>query len=580
MLFSVVSCTPNDVSPDVPTSPESGAPSNDEPSAPESDAPNYPANGAEKIITKTIKLYETSEKINNIDVAHYDGCPEILIMDTDTLREVFLDDTLSERTSFEYEETETTLTIKRSNGSYCTLDFVEDTVYFDDFDLFTAYGFGNMADLLGFSYVDDEGNSFYFKRTESSAIAGLPVYIDLANRNIPLDIYEGKKYIPFQTFNDIFLSPFGYNFVYNSKDLFMSTNGSLDPSVIDEYYSIEPTDRSEALIEYTTAELCLLLDLFYGLQDEHGLLVGFETFFEHTGLWEDLTSPDASKSDSAIAALTFGYLADKHSYFNMASPYTGSSGLKNPIKLESSYAHFFDYMGEIKAARNEIMSEGVSAYKEIGNTAYITFDTFDFSMDRGTPYNENTKDINDTAGLIIYAHSMITREDSPVENVVLDLSCNTGGVVDVACYVVAWMLGYCDVHIINPITNSYATSSFVVDVNLDGVFDEKDSIANKNLYCLISPVSFSCGNLVPSLLKESGKVTMLGGTSGGGACSVQLVSTADGSLFQISSPRHSAVVSNGAYYTIDRGVEPHHYFSKFESYFDREALTEYINGLK
>jgi hypothetical protein len=113
-----------------------------------------------------------------------------------------------------------------------------------------------------------------------------------------------------------------------------------------------------------------------------------------------------------------------------------------------------------------------------------------------------------------------------------------------------------------------------------GVFDEKDSIANKNLYCLISPVSFSCGNLVPSLLKESGKVTMLGGTSGGGACSVQLVSTADGSLFQISSPRHSAVVSNGAYYTIDRGVEPHHYFSKFESYFDREALTEYINGLK
>ena len=47
-----------------------------------------------------------------------------------------------------------------------------------------------------------------------------------------------------------------------------------------------------------------------------------------------------------------------------------------------------------------------------------------------------------------------------------------------------------------------------------------------------------------------------------------------------SSPKHLSVVSNGAYYTIDRGVDPHYYFSKAESYFDREALTDYINELK
>ena len=37
---------------------------------------------------------------------------------------------------------------------------------------------------------------------------------------------------------------------------------------------------------------------------------------------------------------------------------------------------------------------------------------------------------------------------------------------------------------------------------------------------------------------------------------------------------------NGAYYTVDRGVEPHYYFGKLESYYDREALTAHINGLK
>ena len=70
------------------------------------------------------------------------------------------------------------------------------------------------------------------------------------------------------------------------------------------------------------------------------------------------------------------------------------------------------------------------------------------------------------------------------------------------------------------------------------------------------------------------------GNGGGGACAVQHASAADGTLFQISSPKHLSIVSNGAYYTIDRGVDPHYYFSKAESYFDREALTDYINELK
>ena len=70
------------------------------------------------------------------------------------------------------------------------------------------------------------------------------------------------------------------------------------------------------------------------------------------------------------------------------------------------------------------------------------------------------------------------------------------------------------------------------------------------------------------------------GTSGGGACSVQFTSLADGSLMQISSPHHLCVVSNGAYYTVDRGVEPHHFFGKTENYYNRELLTAFINSLQ
>ena len=574
-LFTVSCVAPVTTNPPATSDDTTTPPTSDNP--PES---TFPENGEETIVTKTIKMYQTAEAFEDITVAHYEGTPEILLIDTETMCEEFINELLGGKGPFTYEETDTTLTITRANGAYCKIDFVEDTMYFNDFDMFTAFGFGNMADMLDSKYVDSEGNSFYFQRTDSLSIAGLPLVIDLAARNIPLDIYEGKKYVPFQTFNDIFLSPFYHNFAYNSKDLFSLANGRLDPSIKDAFYSIEPTERSEALIEYTVNELCLFMDLFYGLQDEHGVAYGFEVYLKHAGLWDDLTSPDASKSSTALASLMGGYLADKHSGANMASPYTGSSEVKGNIKINSSMAQWGNHLVAFMTARSQLMPDGIKGYFEVGNTAYITFDGFTINDERLIGYDENSTDLSDTLGLIIYAHSQITRENSPIENVVLDLSCNMGGAVDAAVYVTAWMIGYCDFHMTNPITGSFATSSFKVDVNLDGKFDDSDTVANKNLYCITSPISFSCGNLVPSLLKESGKVTMLGNTSGGGACSVQFTSLADGSFFQISSPHHICVVSNGAYYTVDRGVEPHYFFGKPESYYDREALTDFINDLK
>ena len=214
-----------------------------------------PENGARAIVGKTVKLYYTAENVQDIAVAHYEGTPEILLVDTQTACEKFVDGVLGEKWNFTYEETDTTLTITRDNGAYCVLDFVEDTLYFNNLDMFTTFGFSNMADMLENTFVDAEGNSFYFQRTGSVAVPGLPVLIHLAERNINLDIYEGKKYVPFQTFNDMILSPFLKAFAYNSQDLFSLCDGRLDPSLNDTFYSIEPAERSAALIEYTVTAL-------------------------------------------------------------------------------------------------------------------------------------------------------------------------------------------------------------------------------------------------------------------------------------------------------------------------------------
>ncbi len=81
------------------------------------------------------------------------------------------------------------------------------------------------------------------------------------------------------------------------------------------------------------------------------------------------------------------------------------------------------------------------------------------------------------------------------------------------------------------------------------------------------------------MLKESGVVTMLGRTSGGGSCSVQPLSSAWGTCFQISGTNCSSFMKNGSFYDVDRGADPDYTISEPERYYDRAALTDYINSI-
>ena len=187
--------------------------------------------------------------------------------------------------------------------------------------------------------------------------------------------------------------------------------------------------------------------------------------------------------------------------------------------------------------------------------------------------------MDDTVAQIIAAHASITREGSPIENVVLDLSNNTGGAVDAAVVLLSWFLGDAPFSVKNTATGALSTAVYRADINLDGEFDERDTVTDKHLYCLISPVSFSCGNLVPAALKSSEKVTLIGRTTGGGSCVVQPVSTAYGTLFQISSNLRMSFLKNGSFYDIDQGIDPDYYIDNIANLYNRAALTDFINNL-
>ena len=514
----------------------------------------------------------------------------------------------------------------RENGSQVTFSFSSDTVIeFDDYDKFAipsnAISGGDICmgnrwqlDEDGTVKTDDKGNALVkliytsnnaatnFQRSGYSRTLHPSLY------DIELYIRNGKAYMPLATFSDLFLSTWQVGYVYNGKSVFLTSLGGFDTetknadgkTAAELFTDIGNTKRTKKLAQFVYNELVLTLEFGYGLAEEHNIY-SFDKYLESIGLKEKLLSTDAAVFDKALSDLLDGYLGDLHSGFGVASPFDTEAAeqteFKQPDVMSPSMTRimvnqFVYQLG--RAGGNNILDKDkkVIPYKEVGDTAYLTFDVFSMNDDTGFYYTdkfkENVKDYisRDLISLVHYADKRIKRKNSPIKNVVIDLTNNGGGAVDSAAFLVSWLLGYCEISTVNATTHAQYTVQYRADINLDGYVDDNDMLdpnfltgSGINVYCLTSPFSFSCGNLVPAVLKESGRVTILGKTSGGGACAVQPAVTPDGAFYQYSGKFKLCTFKNGAYYQIDEGVTPDITISKLEHFYDRKWLTEFIDQL-
>ena len=468
-----------------------------------------------------------------------------------------------------------------------------DTIHFLDYDAYMRPSEGNLLiDMLGSSgLADEDGTVHYYVRLNSSYERyGKEVTINAGDYGVDFIAQDGNCYVPMQTLGDVLLSYYGVNIFYNGEIVAIASPKSLidDDGTISDlgelYYSVKPHDRSETMAKFTYGELCLALDTHYGLKDNHGI-TSFKDLAEDTGLVEGLTSTDPVAADAALYQLLEQHLDDQHTGFNHPSPASGlnaGDSFADDLGPGQSTMRFQMLATPYAKARADAYgSLTAPIYEEIGNTAFITFDGFNPMPDDADYYvTPPTEDVQDTMGIIIYAYSQIMREDSPIENVVLDMSCNLGGAANTAVYTIGAFLGVCSISTRNTLSGALTTANYRCDLNLDGQIGDEDlGLLDKRLFCLESPMSFSCGNLIPCAFKESNIVTLLGRTSGGGACVVQPLSTADGSIFQISGAKQLSFLKNGAFYDVDRGADPDFPLMRPESFYDRETLVEYINGI-
>ncbi len=488
-----------------------------------------------------------------------------------------------------------TATMVRENGQIVQLDFISETIVFPDFNgFFTDTFTTTRLDGLMQSGYDKAGQVQYFQRktgwkqTKGSAIA-----VSLQDYGIPMVLKDGQAYLPLATFSDLFLSFNFYALAFNGSDAYLYQY-ELTDNQARTYGTGEATGtRSEALAKLSYQELCMVFDLFYGLKTEKNITTA-DAFFTEKGYAEDLQSLDGTTSNKTLAELLGPGLNDLHSYLITPSPYaTGVSS-----KMAASYQGSNDK--ELSAAYSrgrkarKAALGNVPFYQEVGNTAFVTFDSFD-SVSDGPDYYAKveeakeadghdrvlsaTKNASDTLGKIAYAQAMITRENSPVQNVVLDLSLNTGGDEDLEIYTTAWMLGQCQHNYQDVMTGDTATTLYAVDTNFDHLCNEADTLDGRdlNLYCLISGSSFSCANATASMLQKSGKVTLVGTATAGGACTVQPLALADGTCIWISGRKQSSYVNAaGQCVNVETGVAPDVEISDPATLYDRTRLAELL----
>ena len=514
----------------------------------------------------------------------------------------------------EYPEKYKVLITSKNNNYTSTvlIDLTKRKIYFSNYDHYISQFYSESSKLF-FDLANVQENDF-IKIEKSFNSWGAPIEVNFSGFEdfVLCAEIDGKLnyYVSLNTYGNLFTA--FKSVVYNGKEVYSVNkiiyNGFDNPK---EFYRFDEGTgkkmRSSALTDFTYNELCINLDLNYGLKELHGNKFDcFDSYFEYVGLKSKLLNPDPEIFCKAIWDLCEAYFSDNHSNFKFASYYCGYDIAKKfAERVETGDENLLTGNSISKkmelyyTARQNVYGEDIPGleFSDDGKTAIVRFDHYTNSedYDLNAIINETNQKLEKTTEDIcnsikenytaiqkdidteyyLYCVNKMIKENPEVENVILDMSNNTGGSCRTAVATLAWMLGEVQTNITNSITGAKFSSVYVCDINADGKFDENDTIKDKKLFCLISPASFSCGNMVPAMLKSSDRVVLLGETSGGGSACVYPTMAADSTTFRISSRYVMSENKNGSNYDIDKGIEPHVRLQP-ETLYDRKTICSIV----
>ena len=533
--------------------------------------------------TKPLPVNRYGEAIGTVNVRFYDDMPSVPYISVSDFQSL-----LKPGTTVSVTKTGDGVYQLQNAGGKATVNTTDDTMAFDDY-----MGFTNLMDLLqpGMDNVYYDGGAFV-RYNHQTLTGGSPaVSFDYGKYAIDLRGDDTGVYFPFTTLADLYADLFYHNAACNGEKVVVAqcedeTRGvdALDPDFTTE--SIMKTGtRAADLAAYSYRELCFVLDNFYGFPGR----TPFEQMNCQEGLDKVLTSTADGQQVKQLLLSTD--MKEYASGLEMLNAYFNDGGHTNIWRGESvitaegstfkdtypSLAQFYreNYYSNAldkyylliynKAVRKVYYGENgkpAVTYHKKGNTAICHFDSFNrinreawnkFYAGTGPlPTLENTE--NDD--LVVFLDALKKADEDPeVKNLVIDLTLNPGGSLDVVVAMTSLIYGESLCRCLNVLTGQQTTWYYDVDRNFDGKFDELDKDVHYDLnFCILpSRLSFSCGNLFPSLCQDAG-LLIAGEKSGGGSCAVCVYRTAEGLKYGISSARSRLINKQGQ--NIDGGVIP------------------------
>ena len=452
-----------------------------------------------------------------------------------------------------------------------------------------------------------------------------PVTLDFDEYGIQVYADESDIYLPVSTLSNIMTDIATNHVLYNGENLYVQRM-SLDGSSPEGLYETEALKaqlqgekRPEDVVKQCYADLCFNIDNFFGHPgkaplDETVAEMGLDQALDSLGnkgkkLKAKLQSEDLSEYLSALYEVLMVYLGDGHTLFSGASAVITENaesvdtvfglpliGLDFTADLISSPIYMKQALHEIITLQRNV-AWGNDTYRESGNTAIIRLDSFMPDEAAWELYYEGEGDFpQDSLGIVLSGLKRAS-ENPDIENVILDLSCNSGGSPDVMMAILAVATGQTQLYGIHKLTGRNMTFTFEADTNFDGIYDEKDKEVKYdfNYGVLVTRHAFSCGNLFPIIAQEAGAV-LIGEPSSGGSCCVQVGTDAEGFTYMMSSAQWQLTDSEGNAVeggcTIDMPIETKNYktidsilsafgvdegLPRYDNYFDDAYLEQLMN---
>ena len=462
-----------------------------------------------------------------------------------------------------------------------TINVNDDTIWFSDMSMFLHSPATDEEGEGEFYYIDMNLYDYEY------VSYGGPAMVDLGAYGIDIIEDDGHLFFPVPTLSDLY-SAVNQAVVYWNGEVFYYNSVIMDGGARDQddeclSILVKNMNRSEALATYTYNEICFNIDNFFGFPCTQS---PFMDRVQEIGLDATLEEYDPLCKQLLLAPESENHIAGMYRLFNFWLCDGGHTGAYMNDLIRTLYLDDDDYDRVVNAIRayaypdtdyenvyldyndsymdnlyNIYFTRGYyfnyESFVVDGDTAVISFDGFEIDFDAWELYLKGEGPLptteDDTFGFV-YDCLEKCKQNPEIKNVLFDISCNGGGYVAVYIAIMSLINVTAEYNVLDKYTGEKVFVDYIADRNLDGAIDENDLIPDYSMFnygVLTSCCSFSCGNMLPSAMKDAGFM-VIGEQSGGGTCPLDYNSTAEGLEYITSAGDSVLINANGE--SIDDGV--------------------------